>query len=163
MPWTLLLDFVVAALLVVTIAYAVLLNRRLGNLRRDRAELEKMAQSFHHATVRAEQSVSKLKVTADALQTQIDKAQGLSDDLSFLIDRGSSAADRLEDKVRAVRDQGPPPEPAQTVPSAPPPVAANGAARAPTLRPVAAVAPDAPVEPKSEAERELLRALRAAR
>jgi|GEM_PF-4925041 len=40
MPWTLIVDSVVAVLLVVTISYAITLNRRLGNLRRDRSELE---------------------------------------------------------------------------------------------------------------------------
>jgi len=61
MPWTLIVDSVVAVLLVVTISYAITLNRRLGNLRRDRSELEKMAASFQQATVRAEDSIGKLK------------------------------------------------------------------------------------------------------
>ena len=43
MPLSLMLDILIAVLLVVTIVYAIILNRRLGNLRRDREELEQLA------------------------------------------------------------------------------------------------------------------------
>jgi len=42
-PLSLMLDILIAVLLVVTIVYAIILNRRLGNLRRDREELEQLA------------------------------------------------------------------------------------------------------------------------
>ena len=161
MGWSLVLDVALAGLLVVTITYAAVLNRRLGHLRRDRSELERMASSFHQATTRAEASVGKLKVTADALQKRIDKAQALADDLSFLIDRGAAAADRLEEKVRTARKEGAPVEvrPASAeirvgAKAGPRRAGAGG-------RPASAKA-TAP-EPRSEAERELLRALQAAR
>ena len=43
MPYSLILDLFVAVLLVVTIGYAVVLNKRLGRLRGDKAALEKLA------------------------------------------------------------------------------------------------------------------------
>lgn len=107
MSLSLVLDIVVAALLVVTISYAVVLNRRLGALRRDKSELKKLIASFGEATVRAEESIGKLKNTADSLHQSTDKAQTLRDDLIFLIDRGGTAADRLEETVRAARDESP--------------------------------------------------------
>ena len=103
MPYSLIIDVVVAVLLIVTIGYAISLNKRLGMLRRDRGELEKLAQTFTLSTERANESLGQLHVTAEALQHQIDRAQGLHDDLAFLLERGEKAADRLEDTIRASR------------------------------------------------------------
>ena len=144
MSFSLVLDVLVAGLLIVTISYAVMLNRRLGSLRRDKAELEKLAAGFGEATARAEESIGKLKATADDLRGRIDKAQALRDDLAFLIDRGGSAADRLEETVRAARNEG-------------------RVAPKPAPRKKAKDDGNADVEPKSEAERELLKALQSAR
>ena len=104
MPYSLLMDVVVALLLVVTIGYAVRLNKRLGLLRRDKAELEKVAVAFAESTVRADESLNRLRSTADVMQQQIETAQGIHDDLAFLLDRGEKAADRLEDAIRESRD-----------------------------------------------------------
>jgi len=104
--YSIFLDVLVAVLLAVTIGYAVVLNKRLGNLRRDRAKLEAMAGSFADATTRAEESIGRLKIMGDDLQRNIDKAQALHDDLTFLIDRGGAAADQLEDVVREARKEG---------------------------------------------------------
>ena len=52
-PFALILDLFVAVLLVVTISFAVTLNKRLGTLRGDREELQKLALSFGEATGRA--------------------------------------------------------------------------------------------------------------
>ena len=106
MTFTLALDILVAGLLVVTIAYAVVLNRRLGMLRRDKTELEGLAANFGEATMRAGDSIVKLKTTAEELQNRIEKAEALRDDLVFLIDRGDASADRLEEAVRAGRKEG---------------------------------------------------------
>lgn len=100
------LDLLLAVLLIITIAYAVSLNSRLGLLRRDKEELENLAATFANATLRAEEGVGKLKNTAEQLQQRVDKAQSLRDDLVFLIDRGGSAADRLESTVRTARKHG---------------------------------------------------------
>jgi hypothetical protein len=185
--FSLLLDILVAILLVVTIVYAVLLNRRLGVLRQDRAELERLTLTFADALRRAEDGIGRLKTTADALQDRIDRAQSLRDDLAFLTERGGSAADRLEDLVRTARKEagvGPATAPAARAglsaataaaaaaavpegpkprPSAPPPKTD------PTLKAPAETrpAPRNPLqglpEPRSEAERELLKALESAR
>ena len=97
-------DIAFAVLLVITIGYAVVLNRKLGNLRRHKEELEKLALTFSQSTTRADDSIQRLKSSTDVLQKGINKAQGLRDDLSFLIDRGTLAADRLEEGVRGTRN-----------------------------------------------------------
>ncbi len=144
MPFSLALDVLVAVLLVITIGYAIVLNRRLGRLRRDKSQLERLAATFGQATARAEESIGKLKNTADSLKERIDNAQALRDDLAFLIDRGSSAADRLEETVRAARKEGV----SRPRPGLKKPAEAHG---------------NGEISPKSTAERELLKALQAAR
>ena len=143
MNWSIALDLFVAGLLAVTIGFAAVLNHRLGKLRRDRDELEKMAVQFRQATAHAEESVGKMRVSTDTLQKTIDKAQSLFDDLTFLIDRGSTIADRIEREIRATR-------PHRQAPVVPP------ISVAATPKPKGS---DKTVEPRSEAERDLLNAL----
>ncbi len=52
MPFSLALDVLVAVLLVITIGYAVVLNWRLGRLRHDKSDLDKLAATFNKATQR---------------------------------------------------------------------------------------------------------------
>lgn len=154
MSYSLIIDVLVAVLLVVTIGYAIVLNKRLGKLRADKGELEKLATTFGHSTHRAEESIDKLKHTADLLQGHMDKAQTLRDDLAFLIDRGDRTADRLEEMVRTTRNGA----------GAQPPGAATGRA-VDGVADLAGGAHEAADddEAKSEAERELLKAIRSAR
>jgi hypothetical protein len=103
--WFVLLDAVVALLLAATIVYAVLLNRKLGHLRGNRSEIEQTAVEFNEAIAKAEASVAKLKVSTDDLRLQVGKAQSLKEDLTLLIARGDAVADVLEEAVRAGRKQ----------------------------------------------------------
>ncbi|MED5396068.1 MAG: hypothetical protein CFH05_00723 [Alphaproteobacteria bacterium MarineAlpha3_Bin4] len=162
MQYSLILDILVAFLLVVTIGYAMVLNKRLGHLRRDKGELEKLALSFTDATGRADGSIATLKSTADDLQDRIDKAGSLHDDLVFLIDRGSVTADRLETTVRAARDEsavGGVSRSEQGL-SATKPAAVTPARAAPNANPANRV--ETAETPASEAEKKLLKAIRKA-
>ncbi len=103
--FSLVLDILVAILLVATICYAIVLNRKLENLRRGKEEMEKLAASFGEATMRADGNIGKLKETARELQNGIEKAQALHDDLTFLIERGDKVADHLEETVRFARKE----------------------------------------------------------
>jgi hypothetical protein len=156
-PYSLIVDILVAVLLVVTIAYAMVLNKRLARLRGDKARLEKLAANFRDSTVRAEESIQKLKHTAELLQGRIDKAQALRDDLAFLIDRGSQAADSLEDLVRETR------EAVGVKPRSVRPSVTEAVAR-PTPDPIAPAKPvvEDQDDGRSQAERDLLRAIRSA-
>lgn len=112
------LDIVVILLLVPTIVYAVILNRRLTALRKSRDELSKVVSSFNEATMRAEAGIPKLKkATAEAgglLKDRVEKAQTLRDDLAFMIERAEELASRLEGAVRAARSEGVASAPAQS-------------------------------------------------
>ncbi|MDX2223539.1 MAG: DUF6468 domain-containing protein [Rhodospirillaceae bacterium] len=103
------LDLVVIALLIPTIVYAVVLNRRLAALRRSRDELAKVVANFNDATMRAEAGIPKLKKATTeanlALKDRVEKAQTLRDDLAFMVERAEELASRLEGAVRAARNE----------------------------------------------------------
>ncbi|WP_417821500.1 DUF6468 domain-containing protein [Terasakiella sp.] len=163
MPFALLLDILIAILLIATIAYAVMLNRRLSQLRQDQSELEALANQFNDATLRAEESIHKLTGSADDMKRDVQdtlrKAEALRDDLNFLIERAGVSADKLEEKVRNNR---------------PEPPAYSGKKVKDTVVPPSKDKPQAPVQqaekedeeefkPKTDAERELLKALESVR
>lgn len=166
MPFALILDILIAILLIATIAYAVMLNRRLSDLRKDQTELEQLASSFNDATIRAEESINKLTGSADSMkrdvQDTLQKAEALRDDLNFLIDRAGASADKLEESVRNNR-----PEPPSKPSYAGKKIKDTVAAPEPKIQP-RKTAPE-PVEdeeefkPKTDAERELLKALESVR
>jgi hypothetical protein len=101
---TLLVDFVLAALLTATIAVAFAVHRRMGAVRRDHLELKTLAASFSEAIGRAEESAGRLRVSSEALREQISETEGVRDDLQLLIERANAAADRLEAVVVNSRD-----------------------------------------------------------
>lgn len=165
MPYALIIDLIVAILLVVTIVYAIGLNKRLSAMRRDRVKLEKIANEFAQSTARANDSITHLKSTNEALQRQLDTAQSLRDDLAYLLDRGEKSADRLEELVRAARDKvGVPTAPAMTamVPDKASSTAVTPSGKASDAS-AGAAQPDGSADShQSEAEQALLRALRSA-
>jgi hypothetical protein len=163
-PYSLIVDVIVLGLLVVMIPYIVRLNGRLGMLRRDKAQLEKLAATFTESTRRADESLGGLRTSAENMQRKLDSAQALHDDLAFLLERGEKTADRLEDMIRLSRPDAPPapdtaeavaPSSGQTVPASP----IATAKRAPLT---ASPQPSENGENslRSEAERELLKAIR---
>ena len=106
MIWTLFLDGLVAALLVVAIVLAMILNRRFAGLARDRMEFASVAQEFNAALARAEGSVACLKTTAAGLEAENKRAEAHEEDLRQLIERAEGVCDRLEAAVRATRAAG---------------------------------------------------------
>ena len=156
MEWV--LDIALIVLLAVTLFHALRLERALGVLRRDRAALEELVAGFNASTRQAEQGIERLRAAADGAGRQIarqtEAAASLKDDLQFLIERGERLADRLDLQVRAGRQLAPeparPPEARPEFPRglfAPEPAEEDGAE--PKLR--------------SQAERDLMRALRLSR
>jgi hypothetical protein len=144
MEW--ILEAVLVLLLAATLFHALRLERALGVLKRDRAVLEDLVTSFNASTRQAEAGIEQLRVAADGagrqMARQIDTVTRLKDDLVFLLDRGERLADRLDSLVRAGR-----------------PLAAEA------LRPLQAADDDQAGLPRvrSQAERDLLKALRMAR
>lgn len=107
MDLALILDAIVAVLLITTIGYAVVLNRRLGALRNAKSEIEALVAQFAESTDKAGSGIESLKDetkrSGEALQGKLDAARGLTDELAFLLERGSSLAERLDGAVGAAR------------------------------------------------------------
>ncbi len=168
MDYKLVLDLIIAVLLAATIAYAAVLNTKLNQLRRNRDDLAKLVAAFNDATARAEAGIPKLKrASEDASSTLIDrveKAQSLRDDLAFMIERADTMANRLEGSVRTARSEGKPtPAPASAGPVRGPITRPSPSPAAPKMPPLTAERDDGFDDDRSEAERELLRALQAVR
>ena len=107
------LDIVMIVLLLATIVYAVILNRKLAAFRRSREDMQNFLTAFNAANERAETSINALKNMAEQsgerLREDIEKASALNEDLTFMVDRGESIANRLEkaaSDVNAVRRSG---------------------------------------------------------
>lgn len=144
MEWA--LEALLIVLLASTLVHALRLERALGVLRRDRAQLETLIAGFNEATQQAETGVERLRAAADGagrqIARQVDAANALRDDLSFLTERGERLADQLERAVRTSR------------------VPAYEASRP---EPPRVVVPEEPSRIRSQAERDLMQALRVAR
>lgn len=159
-------ELALALLLAATLWYAVRLERRLGVLRRDNAALEALVAGFNEATTRAEASTARLRAAAEGagkqVAEQVEGAGRLRDDLLFLLERGEQLADRLDSVVREARgianDRAPAQRPSLSLQS----LAGQGLAN-PAQAPMQAPAEAEPPRVRSQAERDLLQALRAAR
>ena len=147
------LEVVLIGLLALTVFHAFRLEKALGVLRRDRAALEELIAGFNESTRQAEGGIDRLRAVADGAGRQIarhvDQAKALQGDLAFLTERGEKLADRLDGLVRQEGLKQEPDEVRRSanvgsVPPAGQPSEAGGRVR-------------------SQAEKELLRALRMAR
>ncbi len=110
MTLALVLDAIVAALLAATIGFAVVLNRRLSVLRAAREEMAGLADRFAQAIAAAETGLGDMRKLADQngeiLERRIAQAQGVRDDLAFLLESAAGTADRLERARAAARKAG---------------------------------------------------------
>lgn len=99
----LLVNIIVILLLIPTIIFALLLNRRLEILRNSRADLGRLIEAFNDATTRAESGIPRLKQAADSagaqLKDQIARAQTLHDDIAFMLERAESVVSKLDSAV----------------------------------------------------------------
>lgn len=104
-------DILIAVLLVATIVYAAILNRKLDALRVAKAEMETLIRGFTETTIKAERSLSELKMHAaeagSGLQGQITQSEAVLSDLRLLTEKGESVCDRLQSTVRSGLDSRP--------------------------------------------------------
>ncbi len=135
------LELSLIGLLAATLLQAVRLQRAIRSLRAERESLDDAVAGFDSGTRKAEAGLARLHDAAQRLSGDMSQASSLKDDLALLAERGAQVADRLEGLVRATRrlDQTPATQSQAETPS--------GAG--------------APV--RSQAERDLLLALQAAR
>ena len=101
------LDIVIIALLIPTIAYAYSLNKSLNMLRQNQKSLAQLISALNEATFKAENSIPKLKSvtehSSEGLKEVVDNAKELKNDLLFINERADSLAERLENVISSSR------------------------------------------------------------
>jgi hypothetical protein len=124
---SLLIESLVAVLLVLTIGYCLILNRRLKRLRADESSLRATIAELVTATTVAERAIEGLRTTVtdcDAtLGERLRNAERISADLSRDVRRGDEIISRIH-RI-AVAAKAPGAAPLESVPAAAPVVAAE--------------------------------------
>jgi hypothetical protein len=103
----LIVQLLVAGLLVATIVYAFILNRKLTSLRGDQSQFEQLIVQFTSALGLADNGVQNLRNAAleagGSLQKFIDRAQILRDELAYMLESGDTLAGNLADRIQVTR------------------------------------------------------------
>jgi hypothetical protein len=111
MTLPMLFDGGLVLLLGVTLLYVGRLNRRIGELKRERTHFDAAIERFAGAAAETHRAMAELRQIADGegriLQDQVKKGAGIAEDLEFLIGRATSAADRLEGVIGHSRQAEP--------------------------------------------------------
>ncbi len=146
------INLMVILLLIPAIIYVYKLDKNLTLMRQNQKALLKLIEALNEATYKAENSIPKLKSVTESssndLKEVVDNAKELKDDLLFINERADTLADRLEDAIKTGRQLKDNPK-----------MADNDFKPAPVETAKAANASDD--ISRSEAEMELLKALRA--
>ncbi len=94
------LETIVAILLIVTVVYCYVLNKRLATLRNSQDEMKQLLNDFAVAMQKAEISVAELRNASleigDKLNARVTAARALSDELNVMVNSGEDLANRLE-------------------------------------------------------------------
>ncbi|MDA7948891.1 MAG: DUF6468 domain-containing protein [Hyphomicrobiaceae bacterium] len=97
-------ELLVAMLLAVTIAYCVLVNRKLVQLRSDQSELKAIVRELHSATNQAEQAIAGLRQGAQnadrSLAQQIERVRDLDEQIRTNIEKGEALVLKLSAVTR---------------------------------------------------------------
>lgn len=95
----LMLEALVAILLVVTIGYCFVLNRRLALLRHGQGEMRLVVNTLNQATEMARISVEQMRrnsiTLTEELSEKIKLGRMLADELGMMVESGNSIADRM--------------------------------------------------------------------
>ncbi|MFO1241941.1 MAG: DUF6468 domain-containing protein [Rickettsiales bacterium] len=104
---SLLLNILVTSLLGVTIFYCLKLNKRIRILQDSKSELAQLIEKFDMSTQQATYSIQEIhkasKKINENIQTKLDKANYLADDLAFMIEKANKMADRMEGNITSSR------------------------------------------------------------
>lgn len=96
----LILNFIVIVLLSFTILFCSKLNKKIVELKASRQEMVHLIKTLDGAIVNIHKNITTLKETSistsGALKQEIDKADLLTNDLSFITDKASKIADKLD-------------------------------------------------------------------
>lgn len=98
-------DLLLVGLLGATLFYCVRLNRLIRHLQDSKSEFAQVMKEFNETVIKAESSIPQLKATGqkvtDGLETRINKAGHVADDLLFMIERSTKLIRKLEQQTEA--------------------------------------------------------------
>ena len=104
-PLDFLLNVFLVGLLLATIGYCAMLNKRLSNMRDAHAELRQLTEEFDKALVRSKSGVDELKAlaatTGKQFNTEIKQAKELIEELQLINASSTRIADRLQKGVES--------------------------------------------------------------
>lgn len=107
MMWSIALNGVFIVVMAVGIVFVWRLQRTLNGLYKNRAEMEKFVADFSGSIVRAQKAIRDLQDTArdvgQDVESQLARAHGLRDELSFLVEAADKVASRLSDTASAAQ------------------------------------------------------------
>jgi len=104
------IESLVAILMVLTIAYCVLLNRRLTRLKADEMSLKATISELITATEIAERAIGGLKVTIRECDQNLGAQIEAAETLSRTLGRQSETADRLLTRITKIASAGTAPQ-----------------------------------------------------
>lgn len=132
LPIELLIEGLVAVLLLITIGFCLVLNRKIGLLRADEHMLRTTIAELNKATIRAETAIRGMRAVATeangALGEQMRDADRLADELARCAAHGEQVLARIAAVTRAA-EAARAPAPARAAAPAAPAAAARPAAR----------------------------------
>lgn len=103
-----LFDIAVSILLLITIIYATLLNKKLNMIRDGKQDMESLVREFNDAVTKAEDGLAAVRAAAqeggEALQSRTEAADRLADDLAFLMKKGDITINKLEEIIKRSRN-----------------------------------------------------------
>lgn len=103
----LLVNVIIVVLLVVTIGYCWVLNRRIRILQDSKGELAQLLKHFDESTQRASESIVALQTASkkigETIQQRAEKAHFLLDDLSFMMEKAQTLATKMEADIAISR------------------------------------------------------------
>ena len=140
------IESLVAILLMITIGYCIVLNKRLMRLKADEHALKATISELITATEIAERAIAGLKLTVrecdDNLGDRLRTAERFCADIERQIAAGDRVLDRLVRIVSATRPESAAPMPVATAPALPAPASPAPLAAAPASAPAPVSTPD---------------------
>ena len=95
-------EALVALLLIVTIGYCFIVNKKLEQLRSDKSELRAIVCDLHRATGQAEQAIGALGETADSVEQTLSSRIARAQDLGARLDAGLEKGEALLSKLTVI-------------------------------------------------------------
>lgn len=96
----LVIELIVSLLLVVTISYCFIVNRKLNALRADQSGLRMVIGELNRSTERAERAIQQMRQTAELVDADmaghVEKAHAVRDALMVSVERSRGAQEMIE-------------------------------------------------------------------